>query len=317
MTFKNVLVIGKARLFLRSSKRPILGDAGANRGIGLNLLKAFLAQSWNATASIRLQSRDDPSIADLKETGAKVLEIDYLVEETIENAAKAYGDKPLDILINSLTYFFTSSSSSKAMERAVQRPNGGKIPCDGCGTISGDQTLLVKSGESHRAQGHKYLVILWFHFKPNSFALPRAWHRDLRLSVGWNPNPQMEPNIRHSPVRRDSSISTYKLCTCKHTVKVVCCVDALESETKRRCPRKACPHEVVVVLNNLAQCRRGFISLLFLEQIEAERKGISSLCPIRKLSARGPSTLELALEVCALKLVLLGYIRFPKGPNYL
>ncbi|KAG8667803.1 hypothetical protein FPOAC2_13002 [Fusarium poae] len=82
MTSKNVLIIG------------------ANRGIGLNLLKAFLARSWNATATIRPQSRNDPSISDLKKTGAKILEIDYLVEETIENAAKAYGDKPLDILIN-------------------------------------------------------------------------------------------------------------------------------------------------------------------------------------------------------------------------
>lgn len=34
----------------------------------------------------------------MKETGARILEIDYFVEETIENAAKAYGDKPLDIL---------------------------------------------------------------------------------------------------------------------------------------------------------------------------------------------------------------------------
>ncbi|KAF4475730.1 hypothetical protein FAGAP_12686 [Fusarium agapanthi] len=82
MATKNVLIIG------------------ANRGIGLNLAKAFVSLSWEVTASIRPQTRDDPSVAELKDTGATVVEIDYLDDGTIEKAAEAYGDKPLDILIN-------------------------------------------------------------------------------------------------------------------------------------------------------------------------------------------------------------------------
>lgn len=36
----------------------------------------------------------------LKKTGADILEIDYLDEDTIKRAAVAYGGKPLDILVN-------------------------------------------------------------------------------------------------------------------------------------------------------------------------------------------------------------------------
>ncbi|KAM0215442.1 hypothetical protein ACHAPA_004174 [Fusarium lateritium] len=100
MTSKNILIIGRAKLFPLLNFTLIRGVSGANRGIGLNLLKAFLARSWNATGSIRPQSRNDLSIADLKEIGAEILEINYLAEDTIKNAAEAYGDKPLDILIN-------------------------------------------------------------------------------------------------------------------------------------------------------------------------------------------------------------------------
>ncbi|KAM0424834.1 hypothetical protein ACHAPT_009890 [Fusarium lateritium] len=73
---------------------------GANRAIGLNLVKAFIGRSWNVTGTIRPQSRSDPSVADLQATGATILEIDYLDESTIEKASQAYGDGPLDILIN-------------------------------------------------------------------------------------------------------------------------------------------------------------------------------------------------------------------------
>ncbi len=40
------------------------------------------------------------NVFQLKETCAKILEIDYLDEKSIEKAAEAYGDKALDILIN-------------------------------------------------------------------------------------------------------------------------------------------------------------------------------------------------------------------------
>lgn len=39
--------------------------AGANRGIGLNLVKAYTAKSWHVTGTIRPQSRDDVSVKDV------------------------------------------------------------------------------------------------------------------------------------------------------------------------------------------------------------------------------------------------------------
>lgn len=93
---------------------------GANRGTGLNLLNAFVAESWDVTATVRPQTRRDadPSIADvsppssldltlrsishlthrgaikLEKTGARILEIHCLDESTIEQAAIVYGIKP-------------------------------------------------------------------------------------------------------------------------------------------------------------------------------------------------------------------------------
>lgn len=108
---------------------------GANRGIGLNILKAFVSRSWNVTGTVRPQSKGDSSVDEvrqsqanlhktwmllrdygrfgllylltphfayeqLRRTGANILEVDYLNEDTIQRAALAYGDKRLDILIN-------------------------------------------------------------------------------------------------------------------------------------------------------------------------------------------------------------------------
>ncbi|KAM7182588.1 hypothetical protein V8F33_014196 [Rhypophila sp. PSN 637] len=80
---------------------------GANRGIGYNLVKAFVGESWDVIGTVRPQTRadKDPSVGDLtapelEKTGAKILEIDYLDEATIDRAAAAWGDKPLDMLVN-------------------------------------------------------------------------------------------------------------------------------------------------------------------------------------------------------------------------
>ncbi|KAH8768083.1 hypothetical protein F5883DRAFT_68372 [Diaporthe sp. PMI_573] len=73
---------------------------GANRGIGLSLLKSFVKRSYNVTGTIRLQTRNDPSVDELRATGANILEVDYLDEESIKQAASKYGERPLDVLIN-------------------------------------------------------------------------------------------------------------------------------------------------------------------------------------------------------------------------
>ncbi|KAH6632055.1 hypothetical protein F5144DRAFT_629967 [Chaetomium tenue] len=75
---------------------------GANRAVGFNLVKAFIADSWEVTGTVPPQARvdKDPALAELEKTGIKILELDYLNEGTIERAAIAYGNRPLDILVN-------------------------------------------------------------------------------------------------------------------------------------------------------------------------------------------------------------------------
>ncbi|KAJ5097317.1 short chain dehydrogenase [Penicillium angulare] len=83
MTPRNVLVIG------------------ANRGLGHGLLKVFKENGYNVFGTIRPQTRSDPSFEDLKATGATIIDLDYLQEDSIAAAADLYGpDKPLDLLIN-------------------------------------------------------------------------------------------------------------------------------------------------------------------------------------------------------------------------
>ncbi|OSS52463.1 hypothetical protein B5807_03049 [Epicoccum nigrum] len=67
---------------------------------GLELVKAYTAKSWHVTGTIRPQSRDDVSVKDLKETGVDILELDLLDERSIEKAARDFGDRPLDLLLN-------------------------------------------------------------------------------------------------------------------------------------------------------------------------------------------------------------------------
>jgi NAD(P)-dependent dehydrogenase (short-subunit alcohol dehydrogenase family) len=93
---------------------------GANRGIGLNLVRTFVRRGWVAYGSIRPQTRGDPSVKDvsisqlnkrqekqlteitykLEATGATILEIDYTNETSIIAAAKEYGSGSLDCLVN-------------------------------------------------------------------------------------------------------------------------------------------------------------------------------------------------------------------------
>lgn len=73
---------------------------GANRGIGLQWVKSYITNGCTVTGTIRPEGREDPSVEDLRQTGAKILELDYTKEDTIEQAVEDYGDGPLDVLVN-------------------------------------------------------------------------------------------------------------------------------------------------------------------------------------------------------------------------
>ncbi|GIK02040.1 hypothetical protein Aspvir_006083 [Aspergillus viridinutans] len=118
---RSVLVIGYtplnsplwATMLIPRSIQPLTLHLGANRGIGLNLLKAFAQRGWTVFGTVRAESRSDASFHDastlplnysinnLEATGATIFDLDYLDESSIAAAAKSYGEeKPLDVLIN-------------------------------------------------------------------------------------------------------------------------------------------------------------------------------------------------------------------------
>ena len=89
---------------------------GANHRLGLKFAKKFTEQGWNVSGSIRSQTIDDESVAEvsspnrlgftltneqqLKDTGVRIFVIDYLDEATIAKAAEGYGYGSLDCLLN-------------------------------------------------------------------------------------------------------------------------------------------------------------------------------------------------------------------------
>ncbi|KAJ8128272.1 hypothetical protein O1611_g5364 [Lasiodiplodia mahajangana] len=73
---------------------------GANRGIGLNLVRALSLRAWDVTGTIRPEAFGDSSFEDLKQTGAAILSLDLLDENSIKAAVAEYGPGPLDVLVN-------------------------------------------------------------------------------------------------------------------------------------------------------------------------------------------------------------------------
>jgi len=74
---------------------------GANRGLGLDLCKAYLADGYTVYGT----ARKPDEAAELRETGATVLQLDVTSEESIAALAKELEGKPIDILINNAGYF--------------------------------------------------------------------------------------------------------------------------------------------------------------------------------------------------------------------
>ncbi|MCJ1430723.1 hypothetical protein MMC27_000073 [Xylographa pallens] len=75
---------------------------GGNRGIGLELVKAFKTLDWKVYATVRPETKasGDSSIKEIEYTGACIIELDFLDESSIKKAAETYGSGPLDVLIN-------------------------------------------------------------------------------------------------------------------------------------------------------------------------------------------------------------------------
>ncbi len=70
---------------------------GANRGLGLSLVKAFAAVGDTVIGACRQPS----AAADLAAVGAEALQLDMADVSSIDTFAAGLGDRPIDVLINS------------------------------------------------------------------------------------------------------------------------------------------------------------------------------------------------------------------------
>ncbi|MCJ1355758.1 MAG: hypothetical protein MMC33_005750 [Icmadophila ericetorum] len=99
---------------------------GGNRGIGFNLVKALRSRGWTVYASVRPQTRadkSDPSCNEqqLEATGARILEIDTLIEATVHQAAKEFGLRRLDVLVNSADNTSGSNLAYRLSKTAINQ----------------------------------------------------------------------------------------------------------------------------------------------------------------------------------------------------
>ena len=69
---------------------------GANRGIGLELTKAYIAKGDSVIATCRSPDKADA----LKATGAEVFQMDVSSDESVQAFAKALDGRAVDLLIN-------------------------------------------------------------------------------------------------------------------------------------------------------------------------------------------------------------------------
>ena len=74
---------------------------GANRGLGLELVKQFLSDGYTVYGTARSPER----ATELKETGAQVLALDVTSQESIDAMVATLDGAPIDILINNAGYF--------------------------------------------------------------------------------------------------------------------------------------------------------------------------------------------------------------------
>ncbi|KAI3332070.1 NAD(P)-binding protein [Xylariaceae sp. AK1471] len=73
---------------------------GANRGIGFELATRFRGLGYHVCGTYRPQTKNDSTVTALLDIGVQTFEVDATDEESFGRAVEAYGDRPLDVLIN-------------------------------------------------------------------------------------------------------------------------------------------------------------------------------------------------------------------------
>ncbi|TQV76550.1 SDR family oxidoreductase [Aliikangiella marina] len=87
--------------FAYSSSDQTVLITGANRGIGLEYAKQFLAKGYKVIGT----ARKPATATELKKSGAEVLQLDVTDEKSVADLKAALKGRAIDILINNAGYF--------------------------------------------------------------------------------------------------------------------------------------------------------------------------------------------------------------------
>ncbi|KAJ8131756.1 hypothetical protein O1611_g1872 [Lasiodiplodia mahajangana] len=146
-----------------SAKLRTILVIGANRGIGLELIRTFAANGWRTIGSVRPQTllENDPSVEKVmalgNTLGTGIVEIDYLQEDTIIAAAKILDGTDLDVLVNCAgvkprPLDWDAHSQAGLMEQFLVMPVGYHLACihfiNHLSAGSGGKIINISSGDA-------------------------------------------------------------------------------------------------------------------------------------------------------------------------
>ncbi|MDJ0905535.1 MAG: SDR family oxidoreductase [Woeseiaceae bacterium] len=75
---------------------PVVLITGANRGLGLELARQYGEAGWHVIGT----ARKPDAAADLKETGARIVQLDVTDADSVASMATELDGQPIDLLIN-------------------------------------------------------------------------------------------------------------------------------------------------------------------------------------------------------------------------
>lgn len=123
---------------------PTVLITGANRGLGLEFARQYSQDGWSVIGTARKPGEAN----ELKATGAQVLQLDVLDQDSVDMMAGLLDGKPIDLLINNAGIFPRESAILKVDLDDYSRT----LAVNTIGPVRVTQALLDNLRRGHRKQ---------------------------------------------------------------------------------------------------------------------------------------------------------------------